>query len=146
MWFFFYGTLAECFANRVTRAIRPVLEYRGKATVRGRLFAVKSSEGYYPALQPGSGRVHGHLYKAGPSFRPRHLRMLDRYELYDPLRPVRSEYLRRAAKVRLPKGPTRLAEVYWYNLGSCPWQTRVVCGDFASFARRRRLRVYGDGS
>lgn len=143
-WFFFYGTLTEDHDNPLNRAILPLLEGAGEASVRGRLLAVRTPQGCYPALRPSAGRVHGQLYRAGPQFRSTHLRLLDRYELYDPVRPSRSEYRRSVTPVRPARGGTRRAHVYWHIGALHQGLRRIASGNFAAFARRAGLRVFGE--
>jgi gamma-glutamylcyclotransferase (GGCT)/AIG2-like uncharacterized protein YtfP len=142
--FFFYGTLRQDHDNPVTRAILPLLQPCGVVSVHGQLFAIRSGKGWYPALKAGSGRVQGRLYRAGPTFRARHLRLLDRYEQYDPQQPSRSEYLRKVTQVRRARLGVLKAQVYWHRGRRHPGMARIASGDFTSFARARGLRAYGE--
>lgn len=143
MRFFFYGTLTHEHDNALTRVILPLLGPGQRASVRGRLHAVRDAEGWYPVLTAGRGEVHGWLYEAGPGFGPRALRMLDAYEAFDPRRPAVSEYLRRAVQVRLAGGGTARAQVYRYNRPLHSGLRAVPCGDFTGFAAAHGLHAFG---
>ena len=68
-WFFFYGTLTEDHDNPVTRAVLPLFDGGKRASVRGRLRAVRTAEGWYPVLRAGAGRVVGRVYRDRKSTR-----------------------------------------------------------------------------
>jgi gamma-glutamylcyclotransferase (GGCT)/AIG2-like uncharacterized protein YtfP len=62
MHLFFYGVLLEGLGDW------PFLNGIGPgraATTRGRLFAIQDDSGWYPALVPGEGVVHGAVHAAG---------------------------------------------------------------------------------
>ncbi len=94
MRFFFYGTLQAGNSNPEIAAIHRRLVPEGPALLTGRLLAVQDRDGWYPALVPGEGKVHGQVYAAGPDFTAEDLAALDRYEEYDPASPGTSWYLR----------------------------------------------------
>lgn len=143
MRFFFYGTLTHEHDNALTRAVLPLLGPGQRASVRGRLHAVRDKDGWYPVLTAGSGEVRGWLYEAGPGFGPRALRRLDAYEAFDPGRPAVSEYVRRTVAVRLVRGGTVRAQVYRYNRPLHFGLRAVPCGDFTKFAAAHGLRAFG---
>ena len=64
--FFFYGTLLDGSDNAAARAVHALLAPLGPATVAGRMAAVPDADGWYPALLPGDGLVHGRLFAARP--------------------------------------------------------------------------------
>lgn len=142
-WFFFYGTLAQEHENALTRAILPLLTGGRRATVRGRLWAVRSSGGWYPALGAGRGLVWGRIYRAGPCFSSKHLRLLDTYEDYDLQRPARSEYRRRQVRVGVAGGGSVMAAAYIYNRPVHAGQRVIAGGDFAAFIARHGLPAFG---
>ena len=142
-WFFFYGTLAQDHDNALTRAIRPLLIGGRRATVRGRLWAMRAAGGWYPALRRGRGTVWGRLYRAGPCFSTRHMRLLDAYEDHDPRRPARSEYRRREVRVRVAGGGSVMAMAYIYNHPVHAGLRVIAGGDFAAFIVRHGLRAFG---
>lgn len=144
-WFFFYGTLTEDHDNPVTRAVLPLFDGGQRASVRGRLRAVRTAEGWYPVLRAGAGRVVGRIYRAGPSFSARQLRLLDAYENVDPRYSGRSEYLRRTMHVRIAQGGWVMAQVYVHNRAWHPGLPVISGGDFAAFLRKRGLRALGSG-
>lgn len=142
-WFFFYGTLTEDHENPVTRKVMPLLCGGQRASVRGRLRAVRTAEGWYPVLRGGSGRVTGRLYRAGRGFCAKQLRMLDAYENCDPRCIARSEYFRRMLRVRIARGGWVMAQVYVHNRAWHAGLPVIASGDFASFLRKRGLRAFG---
>lgn len=141
-WFFFYGTLTQDHDNALTRAILPLLVRRQRAFVRGRLLAVRSPQGWYPVLCVGSGWVAGRLYRAGPRFAARHLRLLDAYEECDRHRPARSEYRRLNLRVRVAGGGTVTAQAYRHNRAAHAGLGVIPDGDFGAFVARRGLRAF----
>ncbi|MFN3457978.1 MAG: gamma-glutamylcyclotransferase family protein [Novosphingobium sp.] len=144
-WFFFYGTLTEDHDNPVTRRVLPFLEGGQRASVRGRLRAVRTPDGWYPVLLAGPGRVAGRIYRAGRDFSAKQLRLLDAYENFHLRQPGRSEYLRRAMRVRIAHGGTVMAHVYVHNRPWHPGLPVIAGGDFATFLARRRVLALGSG-
>ena len=142
-WFFFYGTLAHDHDNTLTRIVMPLLEGGYRGHVRGRLRTVRTASGWYPALCAGRGRVAGRLYRAGPGFGARHLRLLDAYEDFDPHRPARSEYVRRIVCVTGAGRGAVIAQAYRYNRPVHPGLRITPGGDFAAYAARTGLHVFG---
>lgn len=142
-WFFFYGTLAHDHHNDLTRAIMPVLEGGQRACVRGQLRAVRAAGGWYPILCAGQGRVIGRLYRAGRRFGAKHLGMLDAYEDFDARRADRSEYRRQPVWVRIAGGSGIMAQVYGYNRPVHGGLRIIPGGDFAAYAARAGLVVFG---
>lgn len=150
-WFFFYGTLCEDHDNPVTRAVLPVLTGGERAWTHGSLRAVFAARGWYPALcdvggrvQRARARVTGRLYRAGPGFGLRHLRLLDAYEMCDARRPGWSEYRRCRVSVRAQgrAAPVRALAYVRARPAHCGMPV-IADGDFARFLRRRRARAYG---
>lgn len=144
-WFFFYGTMTEEHDNPVTRQVLPFLKGGQRASVRGRLRAVRTRDGWYPVLRSGPGRVAGRVYRTGPNFSTKQLRLLDAYENFDLRQPGRSEYLRRTLRVRIARGGTVLAHVYVHNRPWHPGLPVIAGGDFAGFLVSRRVRALGSG-
>lgn len=144
-WFFFYGTLAQDHDHALTRKILPLLSGGRRATVRGRLWAIRSSGGWYPALGDGRGRVAGWLYRTGPRFGSQHLLLLDAYEECNLRHPARSEYRRRQVRVRVAGGGGVMAMAYIYVRPVHPGLRVIAGGDFAAFVARHGLRAYGAG-
>jgi len=82
----------------------------GDATVRGALYSL----GQYPGLVEGTGSVHGELYRFADIAVA--LEVLDEVELYDPLDPDGSEYLRVIRQARLDASGESVATwCYVYN-------------------------------
>lgn len=143
LWFFFYGTLSEDHDNPATRALKPMLQGGWRATVRGSLRAVRSVEGWYPVLCSGRTRVAGRLYRKGPRFCARDMRTLDTYEAYHRRCRARSEYVRRAIRVRIRHGGWVMAQAYVYNRPRHPGLPIITGGDFTAFQRKRGLHAFG---
>jgi len=135
MHLFFYGTLTHERANPIARAVLPLLRPVGRASVAGRLFAVGTAAGWYPALVAGPGRVTGWVYRTGAGFDPAALARLDAYEDYAPARPRSSEYLRRRLPVRLARGGRVLAQAYLWNRAVRPGMVAIPGGNFAAWLR-----------
>lgn len=104
---------------------------------------MRTTQGWYPVLRPGQGRVIGRVYRAGVGFGEQHLRLLDAYEAFDRRQPERSEYRRRRVRVRILNGGWVFAQAYCHNRSVHAGMPKVPGGDFARFLRRRRLRSYG---
>ncbi|MDE2404813.1 MAG: gamma-glutamylcyclotransferase [Sphingomonadales bacterium] len=139
--FFFYGTLVaggHPAAAGVHRRLRPL----GAATTAGMLLAIADPAGWYPALVPGVGTVHGKLYAALPGFTPADLAVLDRYEGYRAEEPAGSDYVRRRTPVRDAGGQPRRALAYWWNrpAGDAPG---IAGGDFAGWLARHGRDAFG---
>lgn len=144
-WFFFYGTLTEDHDNPVTRQVMPLMQGGQRASVQGRLRAVRTRDGWYPVLRGGSGRAVGRIYRAGRGFSAKQLRLLDAYENFDPRCSGRSEYRRRALRVRIARGGWVMAQVYVHNRAWHAGLPVIAGGDFAAFLRKRGLRALGSG-
>jgi gamma-glutamylcyclotransferase (GGCT)/AIG2-like uncharacterized protein YtfP len=128
---FAYGTLMAGFGRR------PLLgpaTLEGRARLRGTLYDL----GEFPGLVlEGFGWVVGELYHV-PDLAAR-LPRLDREEGYDPARPGRSLYVRRAVAVELA-GTTRAAWAYTFNreAGRAALSgPRVESGDWRAHRARR---------
>lgn len=127
--FFFYGTLLDGSNNPVARDVHRLLEPQGAATVSGTLYGVPDEAGWFPALLPGRGVVHGRLYAPRGEFSAADLARLDAYEDYDPLRRDRSLYVREA--VRLGTGGA--AQAYIYNQLLPDGSLAIPGGDFRTW-------------
>ncbi|MFM6829749.1 MAG: gamma-glutamylcyclotransferase family protein [Novosphingobium sp.] len=145
-WLFFYGTLMQDHDNALTRTILPMLEGGRWAFVSGRLLAARSPYGWYPVLCAGNGRVAGRLYRAGPRFTARHLRLLDAYEEWDQRRPARSEYRRMNVRVAIAGGGMVTAHAYRHNRPVHAGLRVIPGGDFNAFVARRRLCAFGSSA
>lgn len=133
MRFFFYGTLLAGSDNPVASFVHEKLELVGPATARGALHGVPDPDGWYPALLPGEGEVHGRLYAAGESFTAADLARLDAYEDFDPARPEASLYLRLPVAVRGPDGAEQAAQAYVFNRPLPDGARPIPEGDFRAW-------------
>lgn len=88
--------------------------------------------GEYPGAVPGTGTVHGELFRLRD---PRVLELLDRYEGFDPNCEAESLFVRRPVHLRDPTDCT--AWMYVYNRPITDHQ-RVPSGDWASYVRTEK--------
>ena len=65
MHLFFYGILQGDVAHGPVRDLLAGIGPGVPATARGKLYAVRSDRGAYPAMVAGDGEVHGMLHEAG---------------------------------------------------------------------------------
>ena len=126
MRFFFYGTLLDGSDNPVAQSIHALLTPEGPAAVRGRLHAIPDGAGWFPALLPGDGLVHGRTFRASASFADADLARMDAYEDFDPAAPDRSLYLRR--ELELAGGG--VAQAYRFNQPLPEGSLPIPHGDF----------------
>ena len=143
--FFFYGTLMAGSGNPVASRLHTRLHPLGRATVAGTLFAIPDPQGWYPALLPGEGLVHGTLHAAAADFAEADLAAIDAFEDFVPTDPAASLYCRIALPVSHDSGAVIEAQVYRYNRALPNGALAIVQGDFAAFARSHGLPVFGAG-
>lgn len=129
---FVYGTLIDASDTAAARWLRPRLHEVRRASVPGRLVAIPTPDGWYPALLPGGGaRVRGLCCTF--DLARRDLARLDRYE--------GREYRRGGA--RALAGTRRLTVQLYRWRGTVPRGARPVPGgDFLNWLGRHRLRAY----
>ena len=144
MRFFFYGTLMAGSGNPVSDTVHTRLRALGPATARGRLFAIPTAQGWYPAFldEPRGGAVHGMAYAALVEWTAEDLALLDAYEACHPDRPEASEYLRRPVEI-LREGRTEPAHAYVYNLAIPAEAVPLPRGDFRAFLTETGSAPYG---
>jgi gamma-glutamylcyclotransferase (GGCT)/AIG2-like uncharacterized protein YtfP len=143
MRFFFYGTLMASGGNPVPKRVHAELRALGPAVATGRLFAIPTGQGWYPALltDPEGSAVHGAAYEALPSFTAEHHALLDDYEAFYPDRPEESEYLREQIAI-LCGGREERAEAYVYRAALVSGARPVPLGDFNAFLAETGLPPY----
>ena len=141
--FFFYGTLMAGSGNPVASQLHARLHPLGRATVPGALFAILDPQGWYPALLPGEGLVHGTLHAAAADFAEADLAAIDAFEDFAPGNPAASLYCRVALPVSLASGEVSEAQVYCYNRALPEGALAIPGGDFAAFAKSHALPVFG---
>lgn len=119
---FLYGTLQPEINTPMARWLAPKLRRARRASVSGRMIAIPSNGGYYPALlaAPDHRRVQGTLAEAVLS--PQDWRVLDRYE--------GAEYRREPALVCVA-GIQFPAHHYRWTGAMPPNALPVASGDFA---------------
>jgi gamma-glutamylcyclotransferase (GGCT)/AIG2-like uncharacterized protein YtfP len=134
MRFFFYGTLIDASNTPMARWLRPKIRSTRGGTVPGRLFAIPTAQGWYPALVPGTQgqRVRGVCCDA--VLTRRDLARLDCYE--------GREYRRAAARVRTSEGLSA-AQLYRWRGVLPPGATPVSSGGFLDWLARRGFEAYG---
>lgn len=138
MLFFFYGTLLDGSDNPIAREVHRLLEPRGVATAQGALFAVPDEAGWFPALLPGEGQVHGKLYAPREGFSLADLARLDAYEDYDPARPEASLYLRE--EIVLGQGGS--VQTYRFNQPLPALAQPIPRGDFRKWLAETGLAQF----
>lgn len=143
MRFFFYGTLIAGSGNPVATAAHALLRDLGPAKATGALYAVPDPEGWYPALLPGGGAVHGRLYEAREHFDVRALALLDAYEDCDPADHAGSLYLRETIVVMRMGGECAEAQAYRFNQPLPADARPIPNGDFRAWLAREGLDPYG---
>jgi gamma-glutamylcyclotransferase (GGCT)/AIG2-like uncharacterized protein YtfP len=125
----FYGTLMTGLGGQQRLGVERQLEFVGSCVLQGTLIDID----WYPGLaREPRGRVVGELHRVRDLAV---LDLLDRYEGYDPVDPVGSEYVReRVCTVE----PGSEAWVYVLNrdLHDRP---RIASGDWRSHARAKGL-------
>lgn len=138
MRFFLYGTLQAGNSNPAIAAIHRRLIPQGPGWIAGRLVAVPDANGWFPALIPGEGEVHGQVYAASPDFTAEDLAALDRYEEYDPASPATSWYRRETRTL------TTGAPVSVYRMNGAPPAGAVPIpgGDFRAWLKAQNLREF----
>lgn len=142
MRFFFYGTLLDGSDNAVAREVHRLLGAIGPASVAGTLFAVPDPAGWYPALLPGDGTVHGRLFAARDGFSPADLARLDAYEDFDPQAPAHSLYVRETAAAVLADASQAHAQVYRFNQPLPDGSRPIRGGDFRAWIAATGLSVF----
>ena len=148
MRFFFYGTLAQHADNALSRFLTSKIARKVPASVPGRLFAILSRDGAYPALVEGAiegPMVLGTVYEMKETFTAEDLARLDAYEEYLPDAPERSLYLRAERQVRLMSGEIVPAETYLYNKPIPRTAPLIPKGDFWAWVRRSGGRAFEEG-
>ncbi|MDP8970588.1 MAG: gamma-glutamylcyclotransferase [Actinomycetota bacterium] len=100
-----YGTLRRGGGAQAALGLAGALEYRGRCRLRGVLIDL----GAYPGLVAGEGTVAGELYDVADLAV---LRLLDRFEHYDPADPAGSAFVRRLSRLLDPPVD---AWVWYYN-------------------------------
>jgi hypothetical protein len=110
------------------------VDHAQPATAPGRLVAVRSGDGWYPAMLPGHAvqRCRGTLAKLTLS--PGDLTLLDRYE--------GSEYRRVALRVRGEDGRLACAMTYLWRATMEPSALAVPDGNFLGWLARTRRRAF----
>ena len=132
--FFFYGTLIDASDTPMARWLRPSLRSARPATMSGRLSAIRTSSGWYPALHPAPRwqRVRGLCCEL--DLAPRDIARLDRYE--------GREYRRLSGRARVG-GSIVSVQYYGWRRGLPACAQTVPGGDFLGWLQRRRRRAYG---
>ncbi|TCM18739.1 gamma-glutamylcyclotransferase (GGCT)/AIG2-like uncharacterized protein YtfP [Novosphingobium sp. PhB165] len=106
---FVYGTLQHHAGTRMGQWLAERTESAEPASVPGRIHAIKSDDGWFPALVRAQGRGHVQGTLCRLELAPGDLARLDRYE--------GSEYRRICLPVRTASGRRARAQVYLWRLG-----------------------------
>ena len=110
---FVYGTLLYGSGHpRIDQLIAAHATRLGPGIVQARLYDLGPYPGAIPNASP-TDHITGHVLRlrGGPAT----LRILDRYEQYDPRHPTRGVYVRARTHVTLHNGLKTTAWIYWYN-------------------------------
>jgi gamma-glutamylcyclotransferase (GGCT)/AIG2-like uncharacterized protein YtfP len=122
---FVYGTLRQGFENPVSEAIKPLLRFLSKASVKGRLYEINGYPGF---IEDEKGYpVKGDLYELIDETSA--LRILDEYEECSDSYPVPHEYVRKMLEITLPDETSVFAWVYVYNF-RIEGKKEIISGDF----------------
>lgn len=136
---FLYGTLLQGTCNAVAVRLHRHLGPGRAGQVGGQLHAIPDPRGWYPALLPGDGIVHGTVHDLGPGFDLALLAELDDYE--DARADARGEY-RRGAITVIAGADRVVAEAYLYNAPLPAGARPVPGGDFPAFLERHGLPAF----
>jgi len=142
MHFFFYGTLVAGHTNPVARLIHAKLRPAGPATVSGKLYAIPKSEGWYPALLPGDGDVHGMLYAVHNGFGEADLARMDDYEDFHPGHAAISLYIRESRAICREDGTSHQAQTYRYSQPLPPDAQFIPNGNFSAWLDEHGLIAF----
>ena len=122
---FVYGTLRKGFpSHQILQRLHARLLGRGH--VRGRLFDL----GKYPGAVENADEgefVSGEVYRLPRAAMA--LRVLDRYEGFDPLKPQFNEFVRKETIVTLKRGREIRAWIYWLRNTRAAGR-RILRGDY----------------
>jgi gamma-glutamylcyclotransferase (GGCT)/AIG2-like uncharacterized protein YtfP len=130
---FVYGTLIDSSNTPASRWLRSRVRALVRASVPGRLVAIPTPQGWYPALVPASGlRVVGMCCRV--RLGPRDLAWLDRYE--------GREYRRVTARA-LAGASFETVQLYRWRGAVPPGAREIPGGDFLNWLGRHCLRAYG---
>jgi gamma-glutamylcyclotransferase (GGCT)/AIG2-like uncharacterized protein YtfP len=143
MRFFFYGTLLDGSDNPVARSIHAKLAPEGPATALGALHAIPDPEGWFPAMLPGGGAIHGGLYRATGDFTEADLVRMDAYEDCDPDSPAAALYRRAEVLVLTADAKTVPAQAYLFNQPLPDGSRPVPDGDFRAWLVAEGLAQFG---
>jgi len=140
--FFFYGTLIAGSGNSAEQEAHARLRLVGQASVNGALWAIPDADGWYPALVPGPGRVHGVLYAAADGFGPEDLARLDAWEDFRPENPAESLYVRVEVQAFDAAGASFSAQAYCFQQ-PLPERARAIAdGDFPAWLTAHGYSAY----
>lgn len=110
---FVYGTLLYGSGHRrIDQLIASHTMRLGTGTVQARVYDLGPYPGAIPHASP-TDYVTGHVLRLRGGAAT--LRILDRYEQYDPRHPTRSVFVRARTPVTLHDGRKITAWIYWYN-------------------------------
>lgn len=131
---FLYGTLIEASDTPAARWLRPKLRDAVRASVPGRLMAIRTTDGCYPAILPGRADERTFGLCCTLDLRPGDLAWLDRYE--------GAEYRRTTARVRVAGGGMAVAQLYRWRGAQPPRAEPIPGGDFLAWLAQTGARPY----
>ena len=131
---FVYGTLRKGFNLPVEKKILRDIERIGLSEIKGKMYDV----GKYPAALPVKKNeksvIKGEVIKINDPGKV--LKVLDRYEGYNPKNLESSEYYRDKQKLVLPNGKKIEAWVYWYNF-PVEGKKRIRHKDYLDYLKKK---------
>jgi gamma-glutamylcyclotransferase (GGCT)/AIG2-like uncharacterized protein YtfP len=131
---FVYGTLRKGIDNPVKQEIMNDVEWLGESEIRGNIYDIGKYPGAVPAKNNEGGVIKGEILKIKDPEKV--LKILDRYEGYNPEELIESEYYRSQEKVKLPDGRDVNAWIYWYNF-SVNEKTRIEQNDYLEHLKKK---------
>ena len=132
---FVYGTLRKGFDLPLQKRISRDIEWVGPSEIRGKLYDI----GKYPAALPVEKNeksvIKGEVIKINDPVKV--MKLLDKYEGYDPKKLKSSEYYREKEKLVLKDGKKVEAWVYWYNY-PVEGKKRIRHKDYLNYLKKKR--------
>jgi gamma-glutamylcyclotransferase (GGCT)/AIG2-like uncharacterized protein YtfP len=132
---FVYGTLRKGFDLPLQKRISRDIEWLGPSEIRGKLYDI----GKYPAALPAGKNeksvIRGEVIKINDPAKV--MKLLDRYEGYDPKKLRNSEYYREKESLVLQDGKKVEAWVYWYNF-PVDGKKRIRHKDYLNYLKKMR--------
>ena len=131
---FVYGTLRKGFELPVQKRISSDIEWLGTSEIRGKLYDIGDYPAALPAAKNEKSVIKGEVIKINDPEKV--MRVIDRYEGYNPKKLARSEYYREKEKMVLEDGKKIEAWVYWYNF-PVEGKKRIRHKDYLNYLKKK---------